>query len=88
MADQTNKPQAVLACGDRVQLCDNTLQAFYGRYGTVLHVRHCPRSGQITRIAVQMDDVPASEGYAIFTPANLATISIQPSIADWSAGSA
>ena len=71
MTDQPHHSQLGLACGDRVQLRDDMLQAFYGRYGTVLHVHHCPRSGQIDRVAVQMDDVPASEGYAIFTPAQL-----------------
>lgn len=71
MTEQADDPQAALECGTRVQLCNDTLQAFYGRYGTVLHVRRCPRSGQITHVAVQMDDLPASEGYAIFTPAQL-----------------
>jgi hypothetical protein len=71
MAGQPDDPQPKLACGDRVRLCDDTLQAFYGRYGTVLHVRHRRRSGQVTRIAVQMDEVPASEGYAIFAPEQL-----------------
>lgn len=71
MIHQPDTPQAILGCGARVELCNDTLQAFYGRYGTVLHVRRCPRSCQITHIAVQMDELPASEGYALFAPAEL-----------------
>jgi len=43
-----------------------------------------PRSGQMTCVAAQMDDVSASEGDAILTPAQLGQISLQPSIAEWS----
>ena len=49
-----------LECGDRVQVCDDTLQAFYGTFGRVLQIRRCPRQGHTTRIDVQMDDMPHS----------------------------
>ena len=62
---------APLVPGARVRVCDNTLQAFYGVYGTVLHVGTCRHSGQITRVDVQMDDLPASEGPARFRPSEV-----------------
>jgi hypothetical protein len=54
--------------GVRVQVCNSTLQAFYGHYGTVTYIRTCPRDGHITHVDVQMDDLPVDEPQAVFYP--------------------
>jgi hypothetical protein len=74
MADQSDDREIALAPGVRVQICNDTLQAFYGRYGTVLHIRTCPRSGHITRVDVHMDDLPAGEEPASFYPTQLSVL--------------
>ena len=65
---------APLVPGARVRVCDNTLQAFYGVYGTVLCVGTCRHDGHITRVDVQMDDLPDGEGPARFRPGEIAAI--------------
>jgi hypothetical protein len=57
--------------GVRVQLNDETLQAFYGRYGTVVRVRPCSACSEQICVVVQMDDTPPSEGCATFYPAQV-----------------
>jgi hypothetical protein len=68
MIGQLNIAPATLDCGDRVEVHDDTLQAFYGSSGTVVKICRCPRDGHVTRVDVQMDDLPASEGHASFYP--------------------
>jgi hypothetical protein len=69
-----------LAPGMRVQLRNAMLEAFYGRYGTVLRVHRCGEDGCKTYINVQMDEVPAGEGYATFYPQDLEVL---PASALW-----
>jgi hypothetical protein len=64
--------------GVRVQLNDETLQAFYGRYGTVVRVRPCSACREQICVVVQMDDTPPSEGCAVFYPAQVRALSAQP----------
>ena len=68
MANGLHQSPTRLTPGARVQLCNSTLQAFYGRYGTVLRIHTCPTSARPTYIDVQMDEVPPSEGPATFYP--------------------
>jgi hypothetical protein len=68
MIQRTNEQSLQLSAGRRVRVCDETLQAFYGVYGTVLRVATCRHDGHITHIDVQVDDLPAHEGYARFYP--------------------
>ena len=63
-----------LGCGDRVQVRDGTLQAFYGTSGTVVKICRCPRDGHVTRVDVWMDDLSASEAYASFYPPELSVL--------------
>jgi hypothetical protein len=64
--------------GVRVQLIDETLQAFYGRYGTVVRVRPCSACREQICVVMQMDDTPPSEGCAVFYPAQIRALSAQP----------
>jgi hypothetical protein len=66
MTGQPNTAPASLDCGDRVKVHDDTLQAFYGSFGTVVKICRCRRDGHVKRVDVQMDDLSASEGYASF----------------------
>ena len=68
MPQISDKQAARLEPGARVRVCDDTLQAFYGICGTVLRVGTCSHTGAITRVDVQMDDLPAQEGPASFYP--------------------
>jgi hypothetical protein len=74
MIGQLYNAPATLDCGDRVQVHDDTLQAFYGISGTVVKVCRCPRDGHVTRVDVQMDDLPPSEGHASFYPHELSVV--------------
>jgi hypothetical protein len=65
-----------LVPGMRVQLRNATLEAFYGCYGTVLRVHRCGEGGCKTYIDVQMDEVPAGEGYATFYPQDLEVLPV------------
>jgi hypothetical protein len=71
MTDQLHSTPAILGCGDRVQVRDDILQAFYGTSGTVVKICRCRRDDHVTRIDVQMDDLPVSEGHACFYPHEL-----------------
>ena len=68
----------LFAPGVRVQLNDETLQAFYGRYGTVVRVRPCSACREQICVVVQMDDTPPSEGCAVFYPKQLRALNAQP----------
>lgn len=57
-----------LAPGTRVQVQSATLEAFYGRYGTVLRVHTCRNNGRPAYIDVQMDEALMREGHATFYP--------------------
>ena len=74
MTEKLNPPPIGLECGARVQLHDSTLQAFYGSSGTVVKICRCPRDGHITRVDVQMDDLPLTEGHASFYPHELSMV--------------
>jgi hypothetical protein len=63
-----------LSPGVRVQVCNSTLQAFYGRFGTVTHIRTCPRDGHIIRVDVRMDDLPLDEVDAVFHPEEISVL--------------
>ncbi|GAB4194564.1 MAG: hypothetical protein OHK0022_10690 [Roseiflexaceae bacterium] len=54
-----------LVPGARVRICEPTLQAYYGVYGTVIRLHGCA-SRPMTYVDVQMDDVPLDEGHAVF----------------------
>lgn len=60
--------------GARVQLIDETLQAFYGCYGTVVKVRPCSACREHICVVVQMDETPPGEGCATFYPALLRVV--------------
>ena len=74
MTSQPNNTPAILDCGDRVQVHDAMLQAFYGSSGTVVKICRCPRDGHVTRVDVQMDDLSASEGHASFYPHEVSVV--------------
>ena len=74
MIGQLDNAPATLDCGDRVEVHDDTLQAFYGSFGTVVKICRCPRDGHITRVDVQMDDLPLTEGHASFYPHELSMV--------------
>jgi hypothetical protein len=74
MARQATDHTLLPAYGDRVRVCDGTLQAFYGTSGTVVKICRCRRDGHITRVDVWMDDLSASEAYASFYPHELSVL--------------
>ena len=74
MTGQPNTTLPALDCGDRVRVHDDTLQAFYGISGTVMKICRCSRDGHVTRIDVQMDDLPVSEGHASFYPHEISVV--------------
>jgi hypothetical protein len=74
MASQPTNHTPLPAHGDRVRICDSTLQAFYGTSGTVVKICRCPRDGHVTRVDVWMDDLTASEAYASFYPHELSVL--------------
>ena len=78
MTDQTNITPAILDCGDRVQVHDATLQAFYGISGTVIKICRCSRDAHVTRVDVQMDELSTSEGHASFYPHELSVFEGSP----------
>jgi hypothetical protein len=71
MSSQPKTPAGLVGCGDRVQVRDGTLQAFYGSFGTVVKICRCPRDGHVTRVDVRMDELSAGEAYASFYPHEL-----------------
>ncbi len=63
-ANNENGP-CPLVPGARVRICEPTLQAYYGVYGTVLRLHGCA-SRPLTYVDVLMDDIPPDEGHAVF----------------------